>query len=218
MENENRKENKHDIHAALDKLSSDCSYLDYLIQKKFYKPFWRILRIPIAIAGGIIAVLAFFGIPSYFDLLRFAGEAETANRKIQTVYKEYIHQDSLNLIREENSKYYAFHVGHSSKYRGTIIESFRDQGFRFRNVEVEDGLNQYLYEDKLARNNKAYNFIIQNKPKEKENNVIGVIYNDVPEYMINRVDSIFRDFYGEAEIEYFVDKRLPENGLLYYID
>jgi hypothetical protein len=139
---------------------------------------------------------------------------ENIKERIDPLYNEYVLKDK---IREENSKYYAFHVAHDYKYRGAIIEAFRDYGFKFRDSKVEDGVNEFLGENPRADSNAARLFM-NKKPSNEAEKYIGVLYNSISDEMRSRIDSIFFEVYGPAKIMYFEDKTIPPMGILYFIE
>lgn len=197
--------------------SGDYSYIDFVIEKKFYKRFNRILRYFIAAIAVIFGVIAFLGIKEYRDLSKLATEADIVKEKIQTVYNEYARQDSLALIKKENSQFYAYHVNDRGGLFDAIIEAFREQGFKFSDATVEDGITKFVHDKEYAPFNPATIFVDNKDSQEVDIKYIGVIYNDVPEKMRMRADSLFKDFYRGARVEYFEEKKLPRGGLLYFI-
>lgn len=203
---------------SLAEIDSEYSYLDYLIEKKFYKRYWKILRITLGVLSAFLVILAFFGISRYQDLTTLLREAEIANVKLQTVYQEHLVQDSLKGIRQENSKYYAYHLQHNGPFiRESISKMFQYYGFGFPNHKIEDSLSWYLYERSYWYNNAAYHYIKEKEKQRSNLTCIGVVYNGMPDDMISRIDSIFKKIYPDTEIEYFHDANLPESGFLYYI-
>lgn len=199
---------------SLDELSSEYSYLDYIIDKKFYRRFWKILATILTIFGLILAGLTFLGISTYVDLMKYYNHVENVKERIDPLYNEYVIKDK---IKEENSKYYAFHVAHNNKYRGAIIGAFRDYGFKFKDSIVEDGLNEFIYNNPQADSNAARLFVIAKSEDEKEK-YIGILYNGISYEMRIRMDSIFAEIYGAANVKYFKSEKIPPMGILYYIE
>ena len=178
------------------------------------------MKIFIWVFSLIFGSLAFFGISKYNDLLRLVKETDIVHQRVQASYKFYLEQDSLNTLRIENSKYYSYYLEDENKrrIREAINKLFDANGFGIADSRIEVKLSEFLYDGDNWTNNDAYRFIYLQDTLKRNTTVIGVLYNGMPQRIINRVDSIFHQIYFDAEIKYFLDERLPKSGFLYYID
>ncbi len=201
---------------ALGSLASEYSYLDYVIEAKFYKRFWGFITKLTWIIGVVFAVLAFFGFRTYIQLNSKLNQAKEANERIQEVYRGYLKEDSLKTIRSQNSKYYAYLLQNDERpVRESIQRKFQYYGFGFADASIEDQLSVYLYDHFF--DNPATKWLEKTHEADSSIVAIGIVWRDLPDGMIARVDSIFRDVYPDSKVNFIRDIRLPKQGFLYVI-
>lgn len=216
-ESDHNKHRKNDT-GDIEKLAAEYSYLDYLIEKRFYKKYWRTLNLTLGGFAVLFTVLAVLGIRECSDLRSMRQDAEEASAKIQTVYRGHVQQDSLRMLRLENSQCYAYYLtGERPGMRESIGKRFEYYGFGFAGYKIEDSLNWYLYDGGHWYGNAAHRYIVAKSKANKDNTSVGIVDNGLSDAMRNRVDSVFREIYPDAEIEHFEDSLLPKSGFLYFI-
>jgi hypothetical protein len=198
-------------------LGGEYGYIDYLIDRKFYKRFWRMLVGLLSVVSVFFAILAFIGISKYSDLSQTLKEAQTANERLQAVYSNYLREDSLNAIRRQNSKYYVYcRTDGENPIRESIGKSFENAGFAFADASIESALSRYLYAKGRYYSNDAMDWADKQHIADSDHVAIGVLYWEVPAPMLARIDSMLKDVYPSATIRHFEDPKMPRQGLLYY--
>ena len=80
MKEDDELKNEANKYNNINNLSQEYSYLDYIIERKFYRRFWKILATIITIFGIIFAGLTFFGISKYIDLMKSITSRLAVNR------------------------------------------------------------------------------------------------------------------------------------------
>ena len=199
-------------------LGAEYSYLDFLIEKKFYKRFSLWLKLLLSVFTVIFTASAYFGVSTYLDLREKLQEAEQANSKIQAVYTSYLQQDSVKALREENSRYYCYYLETGKPaMREAIGNRMREAGFAIADAGIEDAVSSFLNIDSNWVGNAAAQFVTKSKGASQQH-YIGVLYNGVSEPIRNRVDSILRDVYPSAIIQFFEDPHMPGRGFFYSIE
>jgi hypothetical protein len=200
-------------------LESDLSYVDWVIEKKFYKKFWRTLWITFSGIGILFVVLAWFGISEYRDLVQAVAEVEDTRARIQITYEDYTRRDSLQAIYDENSPYYCYFLSHDDRFMREAIQlEFVKNGFGLPGVDLEARVSDWVYSDHGWRSNAAAGFLQDKANVTDSGTEIAILHNGLPDHIIARVDSLFLALYAGATIEHFNDERLPAPGFVYYID
>lgn len=199
-------------------LQGEHGYVEFLIEKTFFKKFRWYLRGLLTSIGIIFAVLAFYGYSKLSDFDTLLDSARTTRDQMHDVYSEYLRLDSLNSLRQVNARYYhTYLIGDRGSFSETAQERFNYNGFGFSDASVDSALHKYLYDDFKIRDNEAQKFVAEKLKTGSNRIVVGVIHNSLPDSILVRVKSIFREVYLDAYIEYFEDPELPPHGFVYQV-
>lgn len=219
-ESDNNKAHKKDS-GDIEKLAAEYSYLDYLIEKKFYKKYWGHLRATVVVIGLVLTVIAIWGITTVSELSERLERLRDTDTKIQATYSDLLKRDSLQTYIDENSNYYAIYLAADWNLgRNAANELLGENGFSFASPEFEDSLTWLLDlgKTKFWFNNDAYRFVRDTAGTDLSLRRIGVVYHNVPSHIRGRLDSLYRVIYAEPVIGFFEDTRLPGSGFVFYIE
>ncbi len=201
---------------TVDDVAGEYGYLEYLIEKKFhrrFKGYWIVLL-------SVLSIFGLLSINTFVDLKAELGAAERANERIQAAYQDLLLRDSLDIVRSENAEYwlnYSPYGPDNHNWRPAINQRFEDLGFGYSSSGVEDSVNWYLYDIEGLTSTNAYRHILR-AADSSSNRIIALAYNGVPRFIFSRIESVFRDVYGDSlEFFYASDTLLPEKVIMYYI-
>jgi len=198
---------------------SEYSYIDYAMDHKFFKRFWWTLTAAIVVAAPLLAIFAYLSGSTYMEAQKVVNQTQAAYDRFEEAYDYFRSEDSLQAIRNENSRYYYYSIRFNEEK--IIVHAmnslFEEQGFGSRSVDVDSALNRYLYIEYGEFKSPARQWVVEHAKDSTNMVLIGVVHNGMPQSMLSRIDTLFKIVYTDPDIEYIQETRLPLGGFIYCV-